>query len=113
MLNVTIMQLIDIFGVVLPGVILMQVGYVGNAGCLCGCGTACPLPVQRWACAGDIGYACSASLGEPFFGDTHRYAPCCMQKFAVDISLRVFMFVVVPAAPQGVVIPRPPPAAPD
>ena len=103
-LETTITQLMDIVASSLPIFLLAALGYANNGGCSCGCGTACPLPFERWRCPGDIGYACSGGLDDqatPFYGAPMRQPPCLNQNAAVKTVLKVFT-TVIPAIFFGV-----------
>ncbi|KAL1523621.1 hypothetical protein AB1Y20_018557 [Prymnesium parvum] len=93
-MNMCVLQLSEIVAGVLPGIIFSAVGYLNNGGCSCGCGIDCPLPVMRWSCPGDIGYACSTKLGPlnpPFYGDPSRKPPCTFQNDTVIMFSTIFV----------------------
>ena len=116
--DVNIMQLMDIFAATLPALVLSFLGYVGNAGCSCGCGSHCPAPYLRWDCPGDIGYACSSELGggnPPFYAtdpasignatggalgwweawSSGRWqAPCTQTRPEVEAALQAYMYAI-------------------
>jgi len=92
-LETNIMQLLGIAAQVIPLLLLSHYGYQNNGGCSCGCGTKCPAPFMRWSCPGDVGYACSGTLGRrnvPFFGDQERDPPCLEEPESVRLVIIVF-----------------------
>ena len=94
--DVNIMQLMDIIAGVIPGILLGAVGYIGNAGCRCGCGVECPAEFMRWSCPADVGYSCSTKLSDanpPFFGEAKREPPCTFQAEGVLHMLQLHFFV--------------------
>jgi len=57
----------------LPGIILHEVGYKPNGGCICGCGVACSSIVQRWNCPQDVQYVCQEGYVDHFvYGPLRR-----------------------------------------
>lgn len=98
-LETTITQLMDIVAGSIPNFVLALLGYVNNGGCTCGCGVRCENYFQRWSCPGDIGYACSGSLGkpqQPFFGEPSRHSPCTEQPYNVQRAIHI-QFLGLPA----------------
>ena len=96
-LDVNIMQLMDIVGSVVPGLLLASLGYAGNGGCKCGCGVKCPAPYLRWICPGDVGYSCTPALDDanmPLFGPPDRQPPCTFQGPNVTAALQAFFYAV-------------------
>ena len=97
--SVAVAQLCEILAL-LPSIMFVQMRYVNNGGCRCGCGVACLLPFVRWDCDGDVGYSCSTGLtssNPPFFGDPHRPPPCTRQTFtSASVSIN-FCMCFVPA----------------
>ena len=94
------MQLLDIVGGVLPGLVYDAAGYKNNGGCTCGCGTKCPEDFMRWSCPDDIGYACGRDLSTrnpPFYGDPVREPPCTHQNVATEYAMLAFI-AFIPSA---------------
>ena len=96
-MDLNVVQLMDVLGGVLPGVVLSLWGYINNGGCECGCGVPCPILHLRWSCPGDIGYACDSSLrtsNQLFFGRRDRTPPCTLQEESVQTAIIIIAFIV-------------------
>mmetsp|Transcript_30090 Transcript_30090/g.77986 ORF Transcript_30090/g.77986 Transcript_30090/m.77986 type:complete len:593 (+) Transcript_30090:730-2508(+) len=94
----TLLQMIDVFVGPFPLYALGLAGYKSNGGCSCGCGAKCKLPIQRWKCPGDVGWACSSALQKsnpPLFGDPNRQPPCLTEP-QTAANMILFLFFVVP-----------------
>lgn len=101
---------VEIFGGVLPLILLELIGFINNGGCDCGCGVSCAslgVPYARWICPSDVAFNCDGQIGtDPFFGVSDRRAPCAVQTSLVMWGIKFFyvgltgicgIFVMIPA----------------
>ena len=92
-------SLVAVITLGVAGNVLGAFNYLGNGGCICGCGSKCEARYLRWDCPGDVGYACTNDLrmeNEPFFGDPNRLAPCTHQQSTVTLII-FYMVTAIPS----------------